>query len=57
MTDRKIVATFWAKPIPIRQFDWEAARDGHEPPEPVGYGKTREEAIADLLEQEEDRDA
>ena len=39
-------------PIPIRDFDWCAYRD----PEvtPYGYGRTEEEAIADLLELEND---
>lgn len=46
-------------PIPLRQFDWRAtlgdydgAPDaGHQP---MGYGRTEEEAIADLQEQREE---
>lgn len=41
-------------PIPDRQFDYCAFRDGYEPGLIVGWGKTQEEAIADLLELEED---
>lgn len=38
-------------PIPLRQFDWTAYRD---PEGPAGYGRTEQEAIADLLEQEDE---
>lgn len=48
----KIVTNFWMKPIPLRQFDWEAWRDGDEPNDAggmmVGHGATEAEAIADL---------
>lgn len=53
--DRKIVTDFWAKPIPIRQFDWSATFDGYEPGEPHGYGRTEQDAINDLLQNAEDR--
>ena len=36
-------------PIPIRQFDWWAARDGYEPGDLYGTGSTQEEAIEALL--------
>jgi hypothetical protein len=42
-------------PIPIRDFDWSAARDGYEPGAPIGYGRTEAEAIAALLEKEDER--
>ncbi len=46
--------SYWAKPIPFRQFDWQATYDGDEPNDKgqmaVGYGYTETEAIADLLE-------
>jgi hypothetical protein len=42
------------KPIPLRQFDWSAVRADYEPGMPQGFGATREAAIADLLEQEEE---
>lgn len=40
--------TYWAKPIPLRQFDWEATEDDYEGGDPIGFGATCEEAIADL---------
>ena len=49
-------------PIPIRQFDWGATRESYEPPDSegvggglIGWGRTEAEAIADLLDQEQDR--
>jgi len=45
----KIITEYWAKPIPPRQFDWTATFDGYEPSGPVGYGRTEQEAIDDLL--------
>lgn len=57
---RKIVTSFWAKPIPPRQFDWEAYFDGDEPDDDghmkVGYGSTEQEAVLALLA-DEDMDA
>lgn len=50
----KIITDYWAKPIPLRQFDWSAVRDNYEPPMPIGYGATEEAAIADLLMLEEE---
>jgi len=53
MSAPKIVTNYWAKPIPDRQFDWSAHYDGDEPNDDgqmaMGYGRTKEEAIADLL--------
>lgn len=41
-------------PIPDRRFDWGAVDDDtYEPGYPIGWGKTEQEAIADLLEQGE----
>jgi hypothetical protein len=50
----KIVTDCWMKPIPSRVFDWSAYLDGYEPGDPVGYGPTEQQAIADLKEQLED---
>jgi hypothetical protein len=36
-------------PIPIRQFDWCAYVDGEEERGEYGYGSTKAEAIADLI--------
>lgn len=35
-------------PIPDRRFDWSAVTDDYEPGQPIGYGRTEQEAIADL---------
>jgi len=47
-----IITSHIYPPIPIRIFDWCAYRDPEV--QPYGYGRTKEEAIADLLEWEED---
>ena len=46
-------------PISDRRFDWSAVDDDNYdgPGSPIGYGRTEEEAIADLLEQIEERRA
>lgn len=45
----KIVTALEYPPIPLRQYDWVAFRDGYEELGKYGYGYTKEEAIADLL--------
>ena len=48
------VATFDNPPIPDRRWDWSAVDAdtyGGDAGEPVGYGRTEQEAIADLLRQ------
>jgi hypothetical protein len=49
------IATYYdPPPIPQRNFDWAAVDTstyGGDPEDPVGFGKTKEEAIQDLLEQ------
>lgn len=37
------------KPVPDEAHDWVAYFDGFEPGEPIGYGATRDDAIAALL--------
>lgn len=49
----KIVTSFVYPPIPVRQFDWCAYRDGEEEAGGYGYGATEAEAIADLKLNEE----
>lgn len=51
----KITTDYWAKPIPLRKFDWSATDDDTYDGAPdsanrnqVGYGATEAEAIADL---------
>ena len=46
----KIRTDYWAKPIPLRCFDWSAVDDNYEPGQPIGHGATEQEAIANLLE-------
>ena len=53
----KIKTEFWAKPIPMRQFDWAAydedTYDGAEDSvtrSQIGYGRTEQEAINELME-------
>ena len=41
-------------PIPTNQFDWAAVEEGYEPGDRVGYGKTKDDAIKDLMEQMEE---
>lgn len=46
---RKIITSYWAKPIQNRAFDWSASYDGFEEG-PYGYGETEQQAIADLTD-------
>ena len=48
----KILTEYDPKPIPLRRFDWVAAREDDEDGFHVGYGSTEAKAIADLLELE-----
>ena len=45
----KICTQYWAKPIPLRQFDWSAWEDGGDEHQ-TGWGATEAEAIQDLKE-------
>ena len=45
----KIITEFVYPPIPLRDFDWSAVTDNYEPGCPIGYGRTEEAAIADLM--------
>ena len=44
---------YWAKPIPFRQYDWEATWPDYEGGDPVGFGLTEQDAIADLIAETE----
>ena len=50
----KIITEYNPKPIPLRRWDWVAAREDEDGGDGfhVGYGATEAEAIADLLELE-----
>jgi hypothetical protein len=42
-------------PIPIRQFSWSAHREDFASGQPMGFGRTEQEAIANLRRQEPTR--
>jgi hypothetical protein len=44
-----IIRTWYEHPpIPLREFDYGAVCDGYEGGDPIGWGRTEDEAIADL---------
>jgi hypothetical protein len=47
----RIITTYVYPPIPVRTSDWSAHIDGREEDGPYGWGRTRDEAVADLEEQ------
>lgn len=51
-----IITSHVFPPIPLRQFDWSAARDGYEPGNLMGWGPTEADAVSNLLELERERD-
>ena len=53
----KIITSFDYPPIPDRRFDWSAIRESYDEGDLIGYGKTEQEAIDDLKEQESEYDA
>lgn len=53
MTDRKIITVYNPPPIPFRDCDYQATREGWDLGDPIGHGETEAEAIADLLQEEE----
>jgi hypothetical protein len=48
---RIIIANYDPPPIPVRKFDWSAVLDTYDAGDPIGWGRTRDEAVADLEEQ------
>jgi len=46
----KIVTHYDPPPIPVRQMDWTAVSSNYDAGDPIGYGATEAEAIADLRE-------
>lgn len=46
----KIVTRYDPPPIPVRQMDWTAVSSDYDQGDPIGYGATEAEAIADLQE-------
>lgn len=50
----KIITDHVYPPIPDRSHDWAAFRDGYEPGATIGWGRTEEEAIANLKDSEDE---
>jgi hypothetical protein len=48
----KIKTSHICPPIPCRDYDWEAVRQSYDEGDPIGYGKTKREAIMDLIKKE-----
>lgn len=53
MTDRKIITKYDPPPIPLRDSDWTATREGYDLGDHIGMGATEDAAIADLMVWEE----
>jgi hypothetical protein len=54
-----IVTEYIHPPISLRDWDWQAVDDDTyegDPRQPIGYGRTEQKAIQDLLEQIEKDD-
>lgn len=49
MSNRRIVTEHVYPPIPARYYDWRATFDDYEPGDLMGYGPTKEAAIANLI--------
>lgn len=52
MSDREIVTKYDPPPIPFRDCDWQATREGWDLGDAIGHGPTPEAAIEDLLQEE-----
>lgn len=50
-----VVTRYDPKPVPVRNCDWEATFEGYDCGDPIGFGATEANAIADLMEQIEER--
>lgn len=51
---RKIITTHDFPSIPVRNYDWSANRENYELGDLIGTGKTEQDAIDDLIRQEND---
>ena len=51
----KIITSYDYPPIPTRDYDWSAIREGYDEGDLIGYGKTEQDAINDLVRQENER--
>ena len=50
----EIETAFIFPPIPMRGMDWQATRKGYDEGDLIGRGATKQEAIDNLLEQEDE---
>ena len=53
--ENTIITNFEYPPIPIRQYDWSAVRNSYDEGDLIGYGKTEQEAINDLIKKENEK--
>jgi len=51
----RIKTSYDPPPVPSRSFDWNAVVGDYDEGDPVGYGATEQEAIADLIWQIEEQ--
>jgi len=51
----KINTNYDYPPIPIRDYDWSATREDYDEGDLIGTGKTEQDAINDLVCQENER--
>ena len=49
---KKIITNYECPPIPVRDYDWLALREDWDEGDLIGYGRTEQEAIDDLIEKE-----
>ena len=49
---KKIITIQDCPPIPVRDYDWSASREDWDEGDCIGYGRTEQYAIDDLLEKE-----
>jgi len=52
MSERKIITEYVHPPIPMRNNDWRATREGDDEDYIVGWGSTEQDAIDDLIAEE-----
>lgn len=48
----KIITNYDCPAISIRDYDWSAIRANYEPGDLIGHGKTKQDAVIDLLTKE-----
>lgn len=51
-----IITEFIYPPIPLRNYDWQAIREDYDEDSLIGYGRTEQDAINDLIQQEKEQE-